>query len=1112
MAAHTENSDLIYRAMFQPVGPTTDARTFGASLRSRHRVARITLTLGLAAVFFAVAPRLASASVAPAPGWQIESVAEPTNFAPGDTSGHDIYVVTATNSGAREASGSSAVITDTLPAGLKAKSVEFFDASLQENSIGGLNLAPYGACPTLLKCEFPGPVLEGFGLHLELQPNQKLQMVVHVEVESTAHGSVTNEAEISGGGAQSVSTKAQNEISPEPTPFGVQESTSVTSVNGSPFTQAGGHPYEMTTTANLNTEFSSSSNRFSPAENFASPEEVKDVTVNFPAGLIGNPQFGNPPGASLCSAADFGLGHCPLASQVGTLSLGSAVIANGVVALYNLVPGPGEAAEFGYRPPGVGLGQVITASVRTGGDYGQRTLSANLATVGLRYISFTLWGDPAEALHNRERGCETGNLLGCPAKGGGASGAEEAPFLSMPSSCSSGPLTSSVTVDGWNLKADQTSTFHLPPVDGCNQVHFEPEIEARPTTNLADSPSGLSFGLKVPQENTPDGNAVANLKSAAITLPEGVKVNPASANGLGACTEAEVDLHGEGPANCPETSKLGTVELDTPLLDHPMPGNIYLAKPKENPFGSLLAIYVAVDDPISGVIIKLAGKVTPNPQSGQLTVSFEENPQQPFEDLKLNLFGGAQAALRTPATCGTYETTSQLTPWSAPESGPPATPSDEFAISSGPNGGACAHNLSEEENKPRFLAGTEAPQGGTYSPLSVRLVREDGSQEVKEIEATLPAGLTGKLAGIPYCPQAEIEAARHTTGAAEQASPSCPAGSEVGTVSVGAGAGPDPYYVSGHAYLAGPYQGAPLSLVIITPALAGPFDLGDVVVQAALHVNPETTQIQVTSGPIPTILEGIPLDLRSITLNANRSNFTLNPTSCDEMSFSGAETSVLDQIAPLSQRFQVANCAGLPFSPKLALKLSGSTKHTGNPALTATLTAKPGEANLSSAQVTLPPSEFLDNAHIKDPCLRGQFAAGTCPAGSLLGHATAKTPLLEKPLEGPVYLVTGYGHLLPDVVADLGGQIQVVLNGTVTSIHGGITNTFEAVPDAPISEFTLELSGGAKGLLENSKNLCTTTNLATVKLSGQNGKLSNTKPLVTNTCKKVKKHRKRARG
>ena len=457
-----------------------------------------------------------------------------------------------------------------------------------------------------------------------------------------------------------------------------------------------------------------------------------------------------------------------------------------------------------------------------------------------------------------------------------------------------------------------------------------------------------------------------------------------------------------------------------------------------------------------------------------------------------------------------------LTPFSAPESGPAATPGSTFQTTAAENGGACPTSAAQEPNAPRFHAGTETPQAGIYSPFSLKLVREDGSQELKSIETTLPKGLIGRLAGTPYCPEAALAAAKGKSGAQEQASPSCPAASEVGTVEVGAGAGPTPINVPGHVYLAGPYKGAPISLAIITPAVAGPFDLGTVVVRAALEVNPETTQISAKSDPIPTILEGIPLDLRSITLKLTRPKFTLNPTSCDELAFSGSAVSVLGASAPLSQRFQVGGCPALPFKPKLALSLKGSTKHNGNPALKAVLTTKPGEANIASAQVTLPSSEFLDNAHIKTVCTRAQFYEGKspgekCPAESIYGHAKATTPLLEAPLEGPVYLGTGYGHQLPDLLADLGGQIPVVLNGTVSSFHRGIRNTFEAVPDAPVSSFSLEMAGGKKGLLVNSKNLCKSTNRATVDLIAQNGKASDTEPLVANSCKKAKKHHKRAR-
>ncbi len=440
-------------------------------------------------------------------------------------------------------------------------------------------------------------------------------------------------------------------------------------------------------------------------------------------------------------------------------------------------------------------------------------------------------------------------------------------------------------------------------------------MPARPTTNPPDSPSGLEVDLHVHQEEEPEPEGVSpsDLRNATVTLPAGIKVNPASAAGLGGCSLAQIGYKPgtsapleftPGAAACPTASKLGKVEIDTPLLDHPLPGAVYLANPHENPFGSLLALYIVIEDPISGVIVKLAGKVTPDPVTGQLSASFEENPQVPFEDFHLHFFGGAQGALRTPAICGTYTTTSVLTPYSAPESGPPATPSDSFAI-----GGPCSHSAGEEPNAPRFHVGTESPQAGAFSRLGLKLVREDGSQELKGLEATLPPGLVGKLAGVAECSDAQIAAAEQKSGQAEKASPSCPAASEVGTVDVGAGAGPDPYYVQGKAYLAGPYKGAPLSLAIITPAVAGPFDLGDVVVRSALLVNPETAQITAKSDPIPTILQGIPLDVRSVTVKTSRPNFTLNPTSCNELSFTGSALSALNAAAPLSHSSRSSPCA-----------------------------------------------------------------------------------------------------------------------------------------------------------------------------------------------------------
>jgi hypothetical protein len=549
------------------------------------------------------------------------------------------------------------------------------------------------------------------------------------------------------------------------------------------------------------------------------------------------------------------------------------------------------------------------------------------------------------------------------------------------------------------------------------------------------------------------------------------------------------------------------VEVDTPLVDHPLPGDVYIAIPHDNPFDSLLAIYLAVDDPPSGTIVKLAGHVIPDLETGRLTAVFDDNPQLPFEDFELNFFGGAAAPLRTPPTCATYSTTSELTPWSAPQSGPPATPSDGYAITKAPGGGSCPTVEGALPNSPSFDAGSASLIAGTYSPFVLNLRRDDGTQEFSTVSVTLPPGLTGKLAGTPYCSDAALAAAAAKTGAQEKANPSCPGASQVGVADIGAGAGPAPYYTQGRAYLAGPYKGAPLSMAIVTPATAGPYDLGTVVVRSALRVDPETTRITAVSDPIPQILQGIPLDVRSIQLKLDKPDFTLNPTSCDPFAVTGQLISTLDQSAALQNSFQVAECGRLAFKPKLSLRLKGGTRRGDHPTLRAVLTKAPG-ANIAKASVALPHSEFLDQAHIGTVCTRVQFAAGACPKASIYGKARAITPLLDHPLEGLVYLRSS-NNPLPDLVADLNGQIHVVLDGRIDSIRGGIRTTFEAVPDAAVSKFVLEMSGGKKGLLVNSRNICKSVNRANVLFDAQNGKTADSRPELKNDCRKGKPHRTR---
>jgi hypothetical protein len=644
-------------------------------------------------------------------------------------------------------------------------------------------------------------------------------------------------------------------------------------------------------------------------------------------------------------------------------------------------------------------------------------------------------------------------------------------------------------------------------IEGCARLDFSPSITVQPDTAVSDSPSGLHVDLHIPQDDDVNGLATANLRNTVVTLPAGLVVNPSSADGLQGCSSAQIDLEAAAPANCPDAAKIGSVEVDTPLLDHALRGAVYLAAPGENPFHSLLAIYIAVDDPATGVVVKLAGHVEADPQTGRLKTTFAENPQLPFEDFKLHFFGGPRAPLTTPLACGAHLTGTDLTPWSAPE-GEDAHPSDSFVIDETPTGGPCPADEAAQPNRPSLEAGTTVPLAGAYSPFVLKLSREDGSQELRALNVTLPPGLSGKLAGVAECSEAQIGAAKarehEGQGAAEQASPSCPASSEIGTVTVGAGSG-TPFYVQGHAYLAGPYKGAPLSMAIVTPALAGPFDLGTVVVRAALHVEPQTAQITVKSDPIPTILDGIPLDLRSLAVNISRNQFTLNPTNCNPLAIT-ATAFAASSTANLTSPFQVGACAALPFKPQLKLGLRGSTRRTGTPAFRALLTMKPGEANIARAQVTLPPSEIVDNAHIGDVCTQKEFEAGNghgeqCKPSSIYGYARAWSPLLEKPLEGPVYLKTP-GHKLPDLLAALNGQIDVALEGKVDSgPTGGLRNTFEVVPDAPVTKFVLEMKGGAKGLLQNSENLCSKPQRARVDFTAQNGKVYDTHPRVVTGCK-----------
>lgn len=821
-------------------------------------------------------------------------------------------------------------------------------------------------------------------------------------------------------------------------------------------------------------------------------------------------------------------GGCPAASQVGTVT--STTVTVGTVplptALYNMVPPPGVAAELGFSAVrAAGIFVHLMGRVNSAGEYELGIDTNEIPAPQKNPIlgaQVQLWGNPSDSSHDSLRGyCaknETENESGfrClePTE------RLDAPFLTMPSSCRSS-LTVTANATPWeeprsvtrSAQVEDPATGEAVGTEGCNQLDFSPTISAKPTTNLADSPSGLDFDLHIPQHESVESLGEANLKDAKVTLPAGMAINPSGGNGLQACTPAQFGLisavgqlpvrTSADPAACPDGAKIGNLEVNTQLLDHRISGAIYVAQPYQNPFGSLLAIYLAINDPATGTVIKLAGKVEADPQTGQLTATFKDNPELPFEDFKLRFFGGPRAALRTPLACGTYTTTSTFTPWSAPE-GADATPSDSFATTVAASGGGnCPSSEADAPNRPSFEAGAMAPQAGAYSPFVLKLSREDGTQRITAIDTTLPKGLLAKLAGIPYCSEAQIAASKSreapNQGALEQRSPSCPASSEVGTVNVGAGAGITPFYVQGHAYLAGPYKGAPLSLVIITPAVAGPYDLGSVVNRTALYVNSKTAEVHAVSDPLPTILQGIPLDVRSIALRVDRPDFTLNPTSCDPMAIEGTASTVPGGLASLRSPFQLGGCESLGFKPKLAFRLKGATKRGDDPALVATYSPRKGDANLKGLVVRLPRSAFLDQAHIRTICTRVQFAADSCPKGARYGSIKAFTPLLDEALQGPVYLRSS-SHKLPDLVFDLHGIVDVEVAARIDSIKGGIRASIEAAPDAPLDKVLLRMQGAKKGLIVNSRNLCSAKSKADVSFSAQNGKELRASPAMRADC------------
>jgi hypothetical protein len=688
-------------------------------------------------------------------------------------------------------------------------------------------------------------------------------------------------------------------------------------------------------------------------------------------------------------------------------------------------------------------------------------------------------------------------------------------YLTMPSNCAGGQVSFlNLESQGPPLEeVSKTSAKYTTPTGatGCANVPFNPEIAVTADgAKAVDSPEATTVDVGIPFEpSAPIANSY--LKVAKVVLPEGMGINPSAGNKITSCSDAQFHYHTNIPVECPTASQVGTVDVETPSLPNgSLTGEVYVGAPLKNGpgvfgTGEQFRIFIYAHSTRYGVNVRLEGKVFPNAATGQLTAVVPENPQATFRHFRLHFTGGNNSVLSSPNTCGTNTTTTEFTPWSeVPDHN---TPTTNTALTTVPGGGACPTTLGARKFVPGYTAKSDSAAAAKYSPFRVTIARADGEQELKVVNVTLPKGLVGNLSGIPYCGEAELAAAAASSGKAQQASPSCPSASQIGTVTTQSGTGGTPLSLPGKAYLSGPYKGAPLSMDIVTPAVAGPFDLGTVVVRVALNVNPLTAEIHAVSDPIPNVFGGVKLDVRSIAVNVDREKFMVNPTNCAKGATAGtvngggsnpAVSSAWSSYA-VNAAYQATGCSKLKFSPELHAKITGGTTRAKNPKIRVVVQAKSGQANIQRTALNLPKSLFLDQSHIKTICTRVQLAANECPSGSVYGQAEASSPLLSQKLKGPVYMVSSK-HKLPDLLANLKGQINIQLDGVISSQHGGLKTVFNETPDVPLKSFVLNMQGGKKSLLQNSQNLCKSQQLAILNIKGQNGKQIKTNKLRLNTA------------
>jgi hypothetical protein len=1051
----------------------------------------------------------------------------------------EIYL-TAENVGNAPADGASSPIriVDTLPHGLRVAGIGGTKPAEAVNRRAPLSCSQ-APQPTCTLAETAG----SYG---------QLEVRIGVVVEPGASTGELNEASISGGGAPSASVKRPITVSDAPTPFGVEAyELTAEEERGVPATQAGVHPFQVTTTIAFNQTADQAQLHEFGKELLPEVESIaltKDLNFKWPPGLIGNPSP-----IAQCTTTQFhsfskdeNENDCPWQSVVGVSSVTVDQKGYGefifVVPLFNLVPRVGEPARFGFTIPIAGASVYIDTSVRTGSDYGIAVSVDNITqTASFVSSEVTVWGVPGDPRHNGQRGwgclydnVGLGGLPHTPCADSASDEQHPPPFLQMPTSCT-GPLSTSVENDSWaEPRPDgEQQSFPgdpLPALDGCNRAPFSPSLVVTPDGTAGSTPTGLTVDVHNPQEQSLSaaGLVEPDVKDITVALPAGVTIDPAGADGLGACSEALVGFTGftelspgaqtaaftdrlpgsnasqepfqQGVNFCSDAAKIGTVTIRTPLLPNALSGTVYLATQDTNPFGSLVAMYVVAEDPVSGVLVKLAGQVQLT-ESGQIVATFANNPQLPFEDAELHFFGGDRAPLASPSRCGTYTTTASFTPWTGTEA---AHPSSSFDITSGPDGSPCPG--AALPFSPSLTAGTTSIQAGGFSPFTMTMGREDGQQNLKSIQLKMPLGMSGTLSNVKLCGEAQANAG------------TCGPESQIGETIVSVGLGGDPFTVTGgKVYITGPYEGAPFGLSIVNPAKAGPFDLGKVVVRAKIDVDEETAALTITTdseGPykIPTIIDGIPLEIKHVNVDIDRPGFTFNATNCSPLAITGTLGSAEGSSQALSVPYQVTNCAVLAFKPKLTATTSGKTSRANGASLTVKLgyPAGPYDANISRVKVELPKKLPSRLTTLQKACTAAVFDANpaNCPAASVIGHATATTPVLPVPLTGPAIFVSHGNESFPSLIIVLQGYgVTVHLVGSTFISKQGITSsTFKTVPDVPVGTFELTLPEGPYSALAANGSLCGANLKMPTEFVGQNGALLKTTTKIAATgCPKAKK-------